>query len=73
MNNNITKLISGSILGKRTYSNSFNSDTYDDERYGQHISGDFFETNTGHITKNNNLPNNTPIIINKINKFNIIK
>jgi hypothetical protein len=42
-----------SILGKRTFSDSFEKDTFEDERYGQHISNDFFVANIGHLAKNN--------------------
>ena len=31
--------------GKRKFKDSFESDTFDDDRYGQHISSDFFKTN----------------------------
>lgn len=37
-----------SILGKRKYQDAFDDDTFDDVRYGQHISSNFFETNVGH-------------------------
>jgi len=30
--------------GKRKFQDSFESDTFDDDRYGQHISSDFFKT-----------------------------
>ena len=37
-----------SILGKkRNYDNAFTQETYDDYRYGQHISIQFFEKNMG--------------------------
>ena len=35
-------------LGKRKYAESFDPSTFDDDRYGQHISADFFDTHTGH-------------------------
>jgi hypothetical protein len=38
-----------SILGKRTFDNSFKQETYDDFRYGQHIDINFFEKNIGNI------------------------
>jgi hypothetical protein len=31
--------------GKRKFCNAFESETFDDDRYGQHISSDFFKTN----------------------------
>ena len=38
-----------SVLGKkRNYENAFTQETYDDCRYGQHISIKFFEKNIGH-------------------------
>jgi hypothetical protein len=37
-----------SILGKRKFNNAFHEQTFDDARYGQHISSDFFEANVGH-------------------------
>jgi hypothetical protein len=33
-----------STQGKRKFQDSFESDTFDDDRYGQHISSDFFKT-----------------------------
>ena len=30
--------------GKRQFQDAFESDTFDDDRYGQHISSDFFKT-----------------------------
>lgn len=43
-------------LGKRKYAESFDPSTFDDDRYAQHISTDFFDTNIGHgvfpISKN---------------------
>jgi len=38
-----------SVLGKRTFDNAFNQETFDDIRYGQHIDIKFFEKNIGHI------------------------
>ena len=35
-----------SVLGKRKYEEAF--ETCDDERYGQHIDGEFFHKNVGH-------------------------
>ena len=35
-----------SVLGKRKYEEAF--ETCDDERYGQHIDGEFFRENIGH-------------------------
>ena len=35
-------------LGKRKYAESFDPSTFDDDRYAQHISADFFDTNIGH-------------------------
>jgi hypothetical protein len=37
-----------SILGKRKFEDSFDIETFDDERYNQHISGDFFVNSRGH-------------------------
>jgi hypothetical protein len=37
-----------SILSKRNFDDAFNPSTYDDDRYRQHISNDFFKNNTGH-------------------------
>ena len=37
-----------SILSKRKYEDAFGSETFDDERYGQHISNNYFEKSTGH-------------------------
>ena len=34
--------------GKRKYSRAFSTNSYDDARYGQHISDTFFTTNYGH-------------------------
>ena len=34
-----------SSQGKRKFQDSFESDTFDDDRYGQHISYDFFKEN----------------------------
>ena len=43
-------------LGKRKYAESFDPSTFDDDRYAQHISPDFFDTHIGHgvfpISKN---------------------
>ena len=43
-------------LGKRKYAESFDPSTFDDDRYAQHISHDFFDTHIGHgvfpISKN---------------------
>ena len=39
-------LVSG--LGKRTFDDAFNQEDYEDERYNQHISYDFFHKNIGH-------------------------
>lgn len=37
-----------SLLSKRKYSNAFDKDGYDDERYGQHIDDNFFIRKIGH-------------------------
>lgn len=37
-----------SILGKRKYGDAFVEDTFDDERYGQHIYNGYFVFNSGH-------------------------
>ena len=37
-----------SVLGKRKYKNTFEEATFEDARYDQHISVNFFETNMGH-------------------------
>lgn len=37
-----------SILGKRKFNEAFDATTFDDDRYGQHINTDFFNTNVGH-------------------------
>ena len=37
-----------SVLGKRKFNNAFHEQTFDDARYGQHISSDFFYKNVGH-------------------------
>jgi hypothetical protein len=37
-----------SILGKRKFNDAFDSNTFDDSRYGQHIDTDFFNKNIGH-------------------------
>jgi hypothetical protein len=37
-----------SILSKRKYEDAFGSETFDDERYGQHISNNYFEKSIGH-------------------------
>ena len=37
-----------SILGKRKFNDAFHEKTFDDSRYGQHISSDFFYKNIGH-------------------------
>ncbi len=37
-----------STLGKRKFHDAFESETFDDSRYGQHISSDFFDKNVGH-------------------------
>ena len=37
-----------SILGKRKFIHAFDEKTFDDSRYGQHISSDFFYKNVGH-------------------------
>jgi len=38
-----------SVIGKRKFCQSFDPTTFDDERYSQHISGEFFNTNVGHL------------------------
>ena len=42
----IPKMNLVSVLGKRKYEEAF--ETCDDERYGQHIDGEFFRENVGH-------------------------
>ena len=37
-----------SILGKRKFKDTFDDQTFDDSRYGQHIDIDFFKANIGH-------------------------
>jgi hypothetical protein len=37
-----------SILGKRKFVESFDIETFDDERYGQHIGSAFFVNSVGH-------------------------
>lgn len=37
-----------SILGKRNFNDAFENTTFDDARYGQNISTDFFKKNVGH-------------------------
>jgi hypothetical protein len=37
-----------SNLGKRKFNDAFDSNTFDDSRYGQHIDTDFFNKNIGH-------------------------
>jgi len=37
-----------SILGKRKFNDAFDSNIFDDSRYGQHIDTDFFNKNIGH-------------------------
>ena len=37
-----------SILGKRKFNDAFENETFDDTRYGQHITCDFFNRNIGH-------------------------
>jgi len=34
---------------KRTYEDTFGSRAYDQERYGQEIDANFFQTNIGHV------------------------
>jgi hypothetical protein len=45
-NGNNTNLVS--ILGKRKFNDAFDSNTFDDSRYGQHIDANFFDKNVGH-------------------------
>ena len=45
-NNNTTNVVS--ILGKRKFNHAFESESFDDDRYGQHITSDFFDKNVGH-------------------------
>lgn len=68
-----------SVLGKRKFGDSFNQSSYDDERYGQEISSDFFKTNMGHnvyqgfYTKTpSNTPINTPIYEKKFDETEIL-
>ena len=37
-----------SVLSKRKFEEAFGSETFDDERYGQHITDDFFVKSQGH-------------------------
>jgi hypothetical protein len=37
-----------SVLSKRKFEDAFGVDNFDDERYGQHISSDFFVNSQGH-------------------------
>ena len=37
-----------SVLSKRKFEDAFGSETFDDERYGQHITNDFFVKSQGH-------------------------
>jgi hypothetical protein len=37
-----------SALGKRRFQDAFDIAKFDDDRYGQHISSNFFEANVGH-------------------------
>ena len=60
-------------LGKRKYAESFDPSTFDDDRYGQHISAVFFDTHIGHcvfvISKNKHVNINIHhTIINQPNK-----
>lgn len=41
-----------SVGKKRKFIHAFLIDTYEDERYGQHIDVKFFVTNQGHRVKN---------------------
>ena len=41
-----------SVLGKRKFNNAFHVQTFDDARYGQHISFDFFEAALPSVCKN---------------------
>ena len=45
-NNKFAHLDGQTVLGKRKYEEAF--ETCDDERYGQHIDGEFFRENVGH-------------------------
>jgi hypothetical protein len=40
-----------SILGKRNYNNTFGQDTYEDNRYGQHIDLKYFVNRIGHAVE----------------------
>jgi hypothetical protein len=42
-----------SVLGKRKFVESFDIETFDDERYGQHISSEFFQNSMGHNVRYN--------------------
>ena len=42
------KKIIPSVLSKRKFEDAFDSETFDDERYQQHISNNYFENSTGH-------------------------
>jgi hypothetical protein len=37
-----------SVLGKRKFNDAFDTNTFDDSRYGQHIDANFFDKNVGH-------------------------
>jgi len=37
-----------SVLGKRKFEETFGIELFDDERYGQHISSEFFQNAVGH-------------------------
>lgn len=37
---------------KRKFCNAFDDNTFDDDRYGQHISSDFFKSKTHSVNKN---------------------
>jgi hypothetical protein len=42
-----------SALGKRRFQDAFDIAKFDDDRYGQHISSEFFEANIGHSVDKN--------------------
>jgi hypothetical protein len=52
-----------SILSKRKFEDAFDMETFDDERYGQHITNDFFVKSHGHNV------HYTPIYKNVVNSI----
>ena len=43
--------VPSTVLEKRTFDKAFDTNTFDDERYGQHISSNYFDKNIGHLFK----------------------